>query len=253
MSAWPSGTDLATFETIDSTMDEARRRVASGMSGPAWLAARQQTTGRGRQGRIWASPPGNLAATGVFPVNTAPAQAAQLSFVAALAVADVLHTLAPTATVGLKWPNDVLLNGRKSAGILLETLKTTPTGLTIAVGIGLNLLHHPPEAEANWPPTSLLRETGTEPDFDRTLVALAHAMDGWMSIHAREGFAPVRSAWRAKAIQIGGRIEVRLPNRTLTGRFNDLDADGALVLEGPNGTQRVAAGDVFFPDLTGAV
>ena len=252
MSEWPRGTDLVAFDTIDSTMDEARRRVAAGEHGPVWLAARRQTAGRGRQGRHWSSPYGNLSATGLFPIDATPAQAAQLSFVAALAVVDLLDTLAPGADIGLKWPNDVLLNRRKAAGILLENLGTAPHGITLAVGIGLNLAHHPPEADANWPPTSILRETGQAPDFDRTLLLLAQYMDRRMVSYAAQGFPPVRAAWLKRAIQIGGPVEVRLPNATLSGRFNDLDADGALVLEGPDGLQRVSAGDVYFPEATGA-
>lgn len=252
MTAWPRGTALETFDTIDSTNEEARRRYAAGERGPLWLAAQQQTAGRGRQGRVWVSSPGNLAATGLFNLPATPADAAQLSFVAALAVADTFSDLAPKTDVGLKWPNDVLLNGRKAAGILLENLGAAPSGLTIAIGVGLNLLHHPPEADANWPPTSVLRETGQVPDFDRALVFLAQSMDRWMAVHRLDGFEPVRAEWRNRAIQIGGPIQVRLPNATLSGRFIDLDADGALVLEGPNGTRRIAAGDVFFPEVTGA-
>lgn len=267
------------FDTIDSTNDEARRRAAAGEIGPLWIAARRQTAGRGRQGRVWSSEPGNLAATYLFAFCGAPAEAARLSFVAALAVADTLSALAPGAEITLKWPNDALANRRKAAGILLENFGTPrsaprrpaagrPVGgraagrpgaagngpathadraMLLAIGIGLNLAHHPPPDGAVWPPTSLAKVTGKAPGFADALDELATNLAHRLAQNGAEGFDQIRRHWLARAINLGRQIEVRLPHETLTGRFEDLDTDGALVLQGPTGLRRIAAGDVFFP------
>lgn len=237
------------LDTVDSTNEEARRRIAAGEAGPLWIAARSQSAGRGRQGRIWASPPGNLFATHLFAFQGTPAEAARLSFAASVAVADVFAVLAPGAEVTLKWPNDVLINGRKASGLLLENFGPAADGaLRLAIGIGLNLAWHPPPAEANWPPTSVVAETGETPDFDRTLALLTGRMDHWLGRARDEGFAAIRTAWLERCAHLGEPVTVRLPKATRTGRFRELDADGALVLEGPGGTERIAAGDVYFGD-----
>ena len=198
MTAWPPGIDLVTYDSIDSTNLEARRRVDAGACGPIWLASHEQTKGRGRHGRNWTSPPGNLAATYLFPFRGGPAEAARLSFATALAVADTFAALAPEAKIGLKWPNDALLNGRKAAGILLENFGPVPGGSAVAIGIGLNLVHHPPEEDSNWPPTSVARETGRAPDFETALTLLAARMANWLDRQDRDGFAPIRAEWRRK-------------------------------------------------------
>ena len=248
MTTWPAGTELVVFDSIDSTNEEARRRAEEGVTGPVWFAAKCQTSGRGRHGRTWQSRPGNLAATGLFPYLGSPADAAKLSFATSLAVADVLDALAPGATVTLKWPNDALLNGKKAAGILLENFgKGVDGALRLAIGIGLNLRHHPPEQEANWPPTSVAAETGTDASFDTALVILAARLDHWMSVIRKDGFAAIRDAWLDRAINLGREIAVRLPNETLIGQFTGLTDDGALVLETRDGLRHISAGDVYFP------
>ncbi|MEM1160296.1 MAG: biotin--[acetyl-CoA-carboxylase] ligase [Pseudomonadota bacterium] len=251
MTVWPTRTGLDVFDRIDSTNEEARRRVAEGMAVPFWIAAKRQTMGRGRQGRRWTSEPGNLAATGVFSIDGSPAEAALLSFTAALAVADTLTALAPEAEVAMKWPNDALLNGGKVSGILLESLSADgPAGLVLAIGIGINLEHHPDPQDTNWRPTSIKSETGRAPDFDFALLILADSMQTWLDVHRRLGFAEIRRHWLARASNLGKEIRVRLGQETLHGRFRDLDSDGALVLEGPSGTRRISAGDVFLPGDT---
>lgn len=249
MTVWPAGTELVVFNSIDSTNDEARRRVDAGETGPIWIAAKQQTKGRGRQGRNWQSEPGNLAATGLFPFKGTPTEAAKLSFVTSLAVAEVLTTLAPKADIALKWPNDALLNAKKTAGILLENLGTAPDRtMRLAIGIGLNLVHHPPAEETNWRATSILAETGAEPDFDIALMTLAARLDHWMAVLQTDGFQQVRKAWLDRAIKLGQGITVRLPTETLNGTFLGLDHNGALVLEMPGEVRHISAGDVYFAE-----
>lgn len=247
MVGWPAGYDRLILEEVDSTNAEARRHL--GATRPLWIAARRQTAGRGRQGRGWASPPGNLAATLVMPRDEAPAALARLSFHAALAVADLVAQHAPAADVATKWPNDVLLNDAKVAGILLETFGqgTQQSGgrASLAIGIGVNLAHHPDPAECRWPPTSLAAETGMAPGFDDALALLATRLDHWLGV---PDFAAVRAAWLARATGIGRRIEVRLPGRTLAGIFEDVDAEGALTLRTPQGPRRITAGDVHLAE-----
>ena len=249
MTDWPAGIGLTVHQSIDSTNEEARRLAAAGQTGPLWIAAHRQTVGRGRQGRNWQSEPGNLAATLLMPFAGGPADAALLSFTASLAVADTFAALAPGVDVALKWPNDVLLNRRKASGILLESVGRTQDGQTLlAIGIGLNLAHHPDVADLRWPPTSVAAETGRTPDFDEALSLLATSLDRRLAQHRDQGFARIRADWLARAVNIGQQIEVRLPNETLTGRFDGLDMTGALVLEGASGRRLIAAGDVFFPE-----
>jgi BirA family biotin operon repressor/biotin-[acetyl-CoA-carboxylase] ligase len=244
MAHWPAGYNRLILDQTDSTNAEARRRAPA--TTPLWIAARKQTAGRGRLGRDWASPRGNLSATLLVGRDEAPGDLAKLSFYASLAVADLLSHFAPSAGVATKWPNDTLLNGKKAAGILLENFG--PGGghkANLAIGIGINLAHHPDPAQSRWPPTSLAAETGTVPGIEEALLVLADRLDHWLGI---ADFAAIRAAWLARATHLGQRIEARLPDRTLTGIFEDVDAEGALVLRTPAGPQRIAAADIHFPE-----
>jgi BirA family biotin operon repressor/biotin-[acetyl-CoA-carboxylase] ligase len=247
MTGWPAGTGRIVLDEIDSTNEEARRRADAGETGPLWIAALRQSAGRGRRGRPWSTERGNLAATLLMPFQGTPSGAARLGFPAALAVADLLARFTPAKPVTLKWPNDVLLAGRKASGILLENLGSAADGrLRIAVGIGVNLAHHPAPEETRWPATSIAAETGSAPAFDHALDELAGFLDHWLTVLSRDGFDAIRTAWLARADRLGETIDARLPNGTLTGRFAEIDADGALVLETAHGTRRVAAGEVHW-------
>lgn len=227
------------YAVLDSTNAEALRLAAAGVSGPLWIVAVRQTAGRGRRGRNWASAPGNLYATLLRPAHASPAADAQLSFVAALAVADMLDALVPATPVRLKWPNDVLLDGKKVAGILLEA-----EAGAVAVGIGVNLAHHP--AETAFPAISVAAVTGWAPGAETALTALAGAWDRRYDTWHRRGFAPVRQAWLERAAGLGDRISARTGIARTEGVFESLDADGALLVRGEGGLTRITAGDVFF-------
>ncbi|MEO1490947.1 MAG: biotin--[acetyl-CoA-carboxylase] ligase [Pseudomonadota bacterium] len=247
MTQWPDGYAEVILDTVDSTNQEARRRASEGTP-PTWIMARAQTAGRGRRGRDWVSGAGNLYATLLIERHAPAMAAARLSFHAALAVADTLRVLAPDASIAVKWPNDVLLNGRKASGILLDALGASSTPpLMLGIGIGMNLATAPEVEEAHVRPTSVAAETGSAPVPEHALSLLARRIDHWLTVDDTQGFAPVREAWRARAIGIGQPIDVRLPGSTLSGTFRDVDADGLLVLETAEGLQTVAAGDVFFP------
>ena len=238
---WPDGYSLRRFDTIDSTNEEARRLAAGGEHGPLWLVAREQTGGRGRRGRAWVSQGGNLFAT--LLTTAALPTAAQLSFTAGLAVAEALEPDVVPGAIALKWPNDVLLNGRKIAGILLESCGAD----RIAIGVGINLAKHPEDTE--FPATSIAAETKLPaPDPEETLARLASRMAAWYDVWRRDGFGRVRTAWLLRAAGLGTRIMVRLADREMTGVFEDLNEEGALIVRDSSGSRtRVTAGDVFFP------
>jgi BirA family transcriptional regulator, biotin operon repressor / biotin---[acetyl-CoA-carboxylase] ligase len=204
--------------------------------------ARAQTAGRGRRGRAWVSEPGNLYAS-LMLVDPAPAaQAAQLAFVAALAVADALAAVAPgiAGKLAFKWPNDVLLAGAKVAGILIEAEGTRP--LMAAIGIGVNCRHHPQGGE--YPATDLAAAGAAvtaEALFAPLSLAMDHRLREWQA-----GFATIRAAWLARAAGLGGDLRARLGTRELAGRFEGLDEAGRLQLRRADGTlETIAAGEVF--------
>ncbi|XBQ15605.1 MAG: biotin--[acetyl-CoA-carboxylase] ligase [Oceanicaulis sp.] len=233
------------FDELDSTNEEAKRRAASGEAGPLWIMARAQTAGRGRRGRAWTSAGGNLFTTGLYRLDATPAGAANLSFAAALAVGDLAASVIDPALVKLKWPNDVLIGGRKTSGILLESGAHQAGGLWLAVGIGVNLAHHPEDSER---PATDFSVHGASLTPEAALETLSGRFEHWRLQHQREGFAPLRQAWLSRAHGLGERCTVRLEGETLEGVFADLAEDGALRLDLPGGGRRlISAGDVFFP------
>jgi BirA family biotin operon repressor/biotin-[acetyl-CoA-carboxylase] ligase len=231
-------------DSIDSTNEEARRLAAGGERGPLWIAAGEQTSGRGRLGRGWISPPGNLYATFLVTLPTSLATAAQASLVAALAMADTVRALAPAATVRLKWPNDVLIAGEKVSGILVETLEQAPCGVTLAIGCGLNIAHAP-EGQRR-PATALVRH-GSPAGPREALETLAAAMDrGLAAWRLGEGFDDIRARWMAAAGGAGERIAVDIGGSRTEGAFAGIDRDGALRLVLADGSERIVrAGDVL--------
>ncbi len=231
------------LESVDSTLDEARRRAGECV-GPTWIFAARQKAARGRRGRVWVQPEGNFSATLLLPAPGAPDRAALHSFVAALALADALEGLGLAPR--LKWPNDVLLAGGKLAGILLEGLP----GGALAVGIGMNLAAAPDPArlEPGALPAVALADHGVRIAPEDFLPLLARAWAAREARFAAYGFAPIRAAWLERAARLGEAIEVRLPRERFRGIFKDVDAAGQLVLSSGEGggERRVAAGEVFF-------
>jgi len=237
---------IEAFDEIDSTNAEARRRAEAGERGPVWLTAKVQTAGRGRRGRSWETGSGNLAATLLTVTTKPPGEAAQISFVAALAVADLAATYVPPTLVALKWPNDPLIAGRKASGILVESGPHPSGGLWLAVGCGVNLAT--PPVTPDRPATSFAEHrTAPPPSPLEALGVLAEAFAGWQELWERRGFAPIAEAWTLRAHGLGQPCEARLPSETINGVAEGLDADGALRLRTPSGVvRRITAGDVFF-------
>ncbi|HSZ50871.1 MAG TPA: biotin--[acetyl-CoA-carboxylase] ligase [Caulobacteraceae bacterium] len=236
---------IVAYDEIDSTNLEARRRVDAGETGPLWITALWQTAGKGRRGRTWRSGSGNLAATLLMSTRKPPLEAAQVAFVAALAVADLAATYAPASKVSLKWPNDTLLAGRKLSGILVESGPSL-AGLWLAVGIGVNLAEAPNDVER--PATALADYMdGPPPGPSEALEILSKAFERWRDLWEIAGFAPIAEAWTERAHGLGQACSARLPGETVDGVAEGLDLDGALRLRLADGTmRRITAGDVFF-------
>jgi BirA family biotin operon repressor/biotin-[acetyl-CoA-carboxylase] ligase len=243
---WPEGYALKSFDVIDSTNEEAKRLAAAGESGPIWISAARQTAGRGRRGRSWQSPTGNLAATLMLRPGKPAGTCAQLSFVTAIATRDALAIFAPSSELCVKWPNDVLAGGRKIAGILLESASqgdASPPWL--AIGIGMNLATHPEDTE--FPATSLAALGALPPPPDDALLHLAANFAKWYEVWRAEGFGTIRDAWLARAAGLGGRIRARLAHEEASGVFEGIDENGALLLRAAGGRVRaIPAAEVFF-------
>ncbi|GAB4225297.1 MAG: biotin--[acetyl-CoA-carboxylase] ligase [Kiloniellaceae bacterium] len=245
----PPAYRLVALEEVDSTNSEAKRLAEAGAEDGTLVWARSQTGGYGRQGRAWSSASGNLFLSLVVRPDCPLSTAAQFSFVAAVALGDAIGSVAsPLIEVTYKWPNDVLLNGRKAAGILLESKAGADQKLEwLVIGVGANISSFP--SETRLPATSLHFE-GCPPSVSAVdlLEAFARHMMSWINIWLDDGFAPVRQAWLRHAQGLKEQIEVRLPQETLLGTFTDLDPSGTLVLTLPDGSERrIAAGDVYLP------
>ena len=238
-----AGTRHIAHETLGSTNAEALARARAGERGPLWITAKSQSAGRGRRGSVWVSPPGNLYATLLLTEPSVPEHAPQLSFVAALALHDALSQCA--AQIGpllqVKWPNDLLLGGKKLAGILIEG-ESDPI-FAVAIGIGVNCAAHPDDTAF---PATDLAAAGALVTPAAAFVALSAAMQRRLAQWNRgQGFAAVRTDWLKRAAGLGENIRVRLPERELSGRFAGLDDTGRLLLEQPSGVTTVTAGEVF--------
>ncbi len=250
MEPWPGDTLREIHEDLDSTNAEALRRVAQGARGPLWLLAHNQTAARGRRGRAWTQPRGNFAASLLMTPEGPSAALAQRSFVAALGLFDALVAVTGRSELfSLKWPNDVLLSGRKLAGILLETGGAAGRPMALVIGIGVNLRHAPDPRDLEpgaTPPVSLAQGANVVVTPEEFLDRLGPALRRWENRLAAEGFDPIRAAWLNRAARLGETMTARLPGRELVGRFETIDPTGALVLATAQGRVALPAGEVFF-------
>lgn len=245
------GVRLLDLEAVDSTNEEARRLIADGERGPLWIVAAHQTKGRGRLGRDWISPPGNLFASlilhDVGDVSIAP----QLGFVTGVAAMRALKALGASAGAALKWPNDLLLEGAKLGGVLLETV-TIPTGDLRApfapvaiIGIGVNCSTAPDDLP--YPARALSAIGSDAPTRETFFAALSDAFVETLALWRRgEGFAQLRAEWLRDAAGLGQTIRVALARETIEGHFETIDAAGRLVLATPAGARTIEAGDVLI-------
>jgi BirA family transcriptional regulator, biotin operon repressor / biotin---[acetyl-CoA-carboxylase] ligase len=235
------------FDEIDSTILEARRRAERGEIGPVWLIAQRQSAGRGRRGRSWVSDEGNLFATYLTETRRPPAQIALTGFATGLAIAEAADDIIGPGRAQLKWPNDVLIDGAKAAGIMLDS-GALPNGATwVALGFGVNLVAGP---EAIDQPTTSLRallppdaEAPAPLDF---LARLRPRLEAWDARLASEGFEPLRQAWLRRAHGMGADARVMQGEHALSGRIAGLSPQGELELDTTDGRRLIAAGDVFL-------
>lgn len=229
--------------SVCSTNAEAMRRAQAGEQGPLWIMALAQTDGRGRSGRIWSSEGGNLHASLLVTLAAPQPKAYQLALVAGIAVIDALTAALHPVPPGLqlKWPNDILIDGGKAGGILVES-STSAGRLAAVIGIGLNVAASPVgldrpathlSAHADCPPPRLL------------LPIIADAVATWLATWDEgRGFAAVREAWLNRAHPIGERLSINTGAERVSGAFLGLDSDGALLLDGNGEPRRFTYGDV---------
>jgi BirA family transcriptional regulator, biotin operon repressor / biotin---[acetyl-CoA-carboxylase] ligase len=222
-------------------MDEARDLADSLLVARLWIVADIQTGGRGRQGRQWQSPAGNLHMTLLLNAPCALRHQPKLGFVAGVALCSVARRLvASPVDVTLKWPNDLLYRGAKLSGLLLEGFEQ---GRVLAIGIGVNIVASPPDTPY---PTTALNAFGAKITAAKLFEELALALnDELMLFNDGSGFPLVRERWLGMAAHLNQRITVRSGENMVEGIFRNIDADGQLLLETASGLMRIAAGDVF--------
>ena len=255
-------TPIKVYDSLDSTSSEARRVIEAGQARLEWIVALEQTAGYGRRGAAWRQGTGDVAASLMFPIEGDIAAAGQLSFVAALAAADAIDACAPSVDVALKWPNDILLDGAKAAGLLLEMIPapkaaagtsnlgasnpgTSNAEMWAVWGIGVNVVSKPEGLP--YQAARLLDVIDGAPPSPKTIVEmLDRAFRAHYEIWRGQGFAPIRAAWTQRAAGLGKPVTARLPDRTVSGTFKGIDETGALVMATENGEEHIAAGAVFF-------
>lgn len=234
--------DLHYHDSLPSTMDAARALAASGAAEGTVVQAGTQTAGRGRFGNDWVSPAGNLYMTLVLRPDVSARFCAQLSFVSAIALADALARAGvPSAALGLKWPNDVLVAGEKIAGILLE-METAGPGRPdfVLVGIGVNVAQAPPGR-------AVLRRYAPDATAAGMRDLLLEVFAAWYARWLEDGFDVIRARWLEQAVGIGSPVVARMAGRSLEGIFAGIDAEGNLCLDQADGACVVVhGGDVHF-------
>lgn len=244
--ALPETYRLSFHRKLDSTNAEGLRLLAAGERDRIWIWALEQTSGRGRHGRTWHSLSGNLFASLLLRPRCAPATAAQLAFVAALSVHQAVGELAQGRDVDLelKWPNDLLVNREKAAGVLLESTSDTAGELAVVIGTGINLVRHPRDVQY---PATDLGAHGIRADPARALQLLAGATAQWLSAWDNgAGFDRICRAWDDRALPRGTMLEVRRGDERLRGSYQGLDRDGNLVLKPEDGSEKhITSGDIF--------
>lgn len=239
----PEGWRLDARDSVGSTNDEARALAVAGAPHGTIVSARRQDAARGRRGRAWSAPEGNLYCSAILRPQVPFSRAGELTFVVGIAVADSVASFGLEPK--LKWPNDVQIAGAKMCGILLEAAVAPDRTVDwIVAGIGVNVAHHPQLADYN--ATSLHAAGAKDATVEALLERLAAALDRRLAEWRAGGFDATRAAWLERAVGLGARITVRLETETLEGVFEQIDPGGALILRTETGRHSITAGDVFF-------
>lgn len=245
--ATQAGYRVRSYDRLDSTNSEAMRLARDGERGPLWIVAEEQTAGRGRQGREWQSFLGNLAASLLLTGDLRLSSAATLGSVAGLAVHEACSIHAPRLSLSLKWPNDLLADGKKLAGLLLES-QNLGDQLALVVGIGINVVAAP---EGMGYPAVSLASLGHGVQAKDLFASLTDTFVKYDSLWDRGGgFADIRRLWLERAHGVGKSVSVHMGDRIEHGIFETLDEQGCFILRKPDGTRcTIAAGDVYFGDV----
>jgi BirA family biotin operon repressor/biotin-[acetyl-CoA-carboxylase] ligase len=244
------GPDFRHIELGDvaSTNLECMERARSGDEGRLWITAVRQTGGRARRGRSWVSEPGNLYSS-LLLIDPAPwAALASLPLAVTVAVEAAVTSALPAEAaqmLRIKWPNDLLIGGRKTSGILIEAEQLPDGRRAVVIGCGINVAHRP---EAGLYPTTCLAEQGSAVTPQDLFAQLVVTMDSALRLWDQgRGVAAIRDAWIERAQGIGEPVTVNLPDRQIHGLFDGIDVEGRLMLALPDGSrQTIASGDVFF-------
>ena len=253
--ALSAGYSLAVFDRIGSTNAEAMSRARDGERGPMWFVTTEQTAGRGRRQRAWIAPRGNLASSVLEVMNVSPSIAATLGFAAGLSLESALQRLSIEANLrragaeplryALKWPNDVMADGQKLAGILLEAEAVAGNRLAVVVGIGTNVIAAP---EGTPTPATSLAALGVNVGAEEVFTALSEAWVEFRGIWDKgRGFADIRKLWLERAFGLGERVAIQTGTVTVEGRFDAIDEAGCLIVRTAEGKRvPITAGEVYF-------
>ena len=237
----PAGCRLVVLDSVGSTNEEAKALALSGAEAGTVVWARQQVAGRGRHGRTWDSPPGNLYLSIIQRPDCRPADAPQLGFVTGVALADALETLSDIPAA-LKWPNDLMINAKKASGILLESAAEPDGRLAwLIIGVGVNVELYPSELTD----ATSLHDAGAKVSVEALLTAFLERLFRYAEQWRQQGFAPIRERWLSYAPAAGTEMRVRLPDGDVFGRFSSIDERGSLLLETDSGSQKIDMGDIF--------
>lgn len=247
-SNWLREYNYLTFDVIDSTNSEARRVLSRGADGNFVISAGEQISGRGRNGRIWESRPGNLYMSILLEADGFYNRQSDISFVTALAVYDsiseISRTCASKVDLIIKWPNDILINGAKISGILLESIKSNAKHYLI-IGIGVNIALSPNLSDKKTISCADLNIKNISPSLmlDIIMKHFSYYYNLWQD----KGFTPVRQLWLERSCKRGEVITVSDGRNRISGLFQDIDENGAIVLKLASGEHcKLSTGDVFF-------
>jgi len=236
---------LLSFDSLDSTNEEAKRLAKGGGCHGAVIWAKNQTEGRGRMGRVWVSSEGNLFVSVLLQPEKPLAELSQLSFVAAVSIIEALEDMLPKDSLSCKWPNDIIINDRKVGGILLESFQTEGNKKPwVVVGVGVNVDSYPPRTEF---PATCLKDAGVELVSAKIILSrfIHHFIECYNQWN-QKGFAPIRKSWTQVAWGLDKRLCARLPDGDIEGICHGIDADGSLTLKLDSGKKhQVRSADVF--------
>lgn len=241
--------NIERFDTLPSTQDVAKARAREGAEEGLVIQAFQQSAGKGRHGNQWDSPAGNLYMSVLLRPDCPADQAGQLSFVVAVALSAAMDDFIDEGhSKTLKWPNDILINNLKCAGILLESELTSKGRVeSLIVGIGVNLLAPPPaSAGAGFNRIGLQQVTDKKVEIHLFRGCVLEQLDKYYVRWKEDGFAAIRNLWLAQAHGLNQEIEVRFADKKLHGVFKNIDKNGALQLKSGSEILTINSGDVYF-------